>query len=219
MSEEPFGNTQDIQSNLANAKAKGWEVEIIPTLDARGHYPADPYINNGVAIAARSKNPERTMMALDLIMEESSYNYLVYFGIKGKNYVIKNGRIDLPKGVTADKNTYPPDAAGFWFTNKDQFLPLATWDDKYIQIRKNVKDKWLGPNVFAAFSPNTSAIKTEVSNLSQVLVQYLNPITVGMFKDVDEAFDVLIEKLKAAGIEKALTELKKQTQAYIESTK
>ncbi|MCL6588913.1 MAG: ABC transporter substrate-binding protein [Firmicutes bacterium] len=213
-----FGNTQDIQGNLANAQSKGWQVEVIPQLSAKGHYPADPYINNGVAIAARSKNWQRAMMALDLIMEDPEYNNLVYFGIIGKNYIIKNGKVDLPKGVTAEKNTYPPDAAGFWFTNKDQFKPMATWTDDYIKLRSNLKTM-LAPNIYAAFAPNTDSIKTEMANLNQILVQYLNPIGLGMVDDIEKAFATLDEKLKAAGIEKVKAELTKQTKAYLSSLK
>ncbi|HEY8462534.1 MAG TPA: extracellular solute-binding protein [Bacillota bacterium] len=211
-----FGNTQDIQSNIANAKAKGWEIEVIPQLSANGHYPADPYINNGVAIAARTKNPERALMALDLIMEDPSYNYLVYYGIEGKNYVIKDGKIDLPEGVTAEKNTYPPDAAGFWFTNKDQFKPLASWSDQYLEVRENLK-QWLKSNPFAAFAPNTDAFKTEAANLNQVLIQYFNPIMIGAVKDVDQAFATLKQKMDAAGAQKVLADLKKQTKEFLDS--
>jgi putative aldouronate transport system substrate-binding protein len=215
-----IGNSQDIQANLADAKSKGWEVEIIPALNVKGHYTADPYINNGIALAAGTKNPERVLMALDLIMEDKDYDYLVYFGVEGKNYVIKDGKIALPEGVTADKNTYPPDAAGFWFTNKDLFLPLATWDDNYIALRNAIKEKgYLVNHPLAAFSANTESIKTEVANLNQVMIQYFQPINVGMVKDIDAAFKTLDEKLKAAGVDKVRAEFQKQIDAYIQSLK
>ncbi len=215
-----IGNSQDIQANLADAASKGWEVEIIPELDAKNHYYADPYINNGIALAAKTKNPERTLMALDLILEEKSYNYLVYFGIVGKNYVIKNNKIDLPTGVTPEKNTYPPDAAGFWFTNKDQFLPLATWPEQYVKLKKEIKDKgYLVPTIFQVMPINTESIKTEIATLNQVMVQYNQPIQVGMAKDIDEAFKVLDEKFKAAGVMKVKEVLQKQVDEYVKSMK
>jgi putative aldouronate transport system substrate-binding protein len=33
------------------------------------------------------------MMAMDLIMEDEAYDNLVYFGVAGKNYIIKNNKI------------------------------------------------------------------------------------------------------------------------------
>lgn len=209
-----FGNSQDVQANLADAAAKGWDVEIIPLLDAEGHYAADPHINNGVALAATTKNPERTLMALDLIMEEKAFNYQVYFGVEGKNYVIKDGKVDLPEGVAADQNTYPPDAAGFWFTNKDQFLPLATWSDQYVQLREDVKG-YLIPHAMTTFAAQTQEIKTEIANLNQTIVQYSQPVSVGMVKDIDKAFATLDKNLKAAGVEKVRDVLQQQIDAHI----
>ena len=213
-----IGNSQDIQSNISDAISKGWEVEIIPELDAQGHYYADPHVNNGVALAAGTKNPERTLMALDLIMEEKSYNYLVYFGVEGVNYVIKDGKIALPEGVTAEKNTYPPDAAGFWFTNKDQHLPLASWSDQYSQHKKDIVEKgYLVPTIFQVIPYKTESIKTELATLNQVLVQYRQPIWIGAVKDIDAAYKVLDEKLKAAGVDKVKEELQKQVDEYVTS--
>jgi len=213
-----IGNSQDTQANIADAIAKGWEVEIIPELDMKNHYAADPHINNGIALAANTRNAEQVLMAMDLIMEEKSYNNLVYFGIEGKNYVIKDNKIALPEGLTADKNTYMPDAAGFWFTNKDQHLPSALWTEQYINLRKEIKDKgYLVPSIFLTMPVNTDTIKTELANLNQTIVQYMQPLQIGMARDIDAAFKTLDEKLKAAGVMKVKDELQKQVDVYIKS--
>jgi len=208
-----IGNSIDIQATIASANQKGWEVELIPIVDAHGNYLADPHINNGVALAARTRNPERTLMALDLMLQEPSYNYLVYYGIEGKNYIIEDGMISLPKGVTADSNTYPPDAAGFWFTNKDQFLPLAEWCDLYIEHRNEVPN-YLKSHPMAVFPVNTDNVKTEVSNCNQAFIQYFHPIYAGMIKDVDSAFETLDQRLKAAGVERLQEEFQKQMDEF-----
>ena len=214
-----FGNSIDTQGNIANSQAKSYEVEIIPSLSGdTGHNRADPYMGNGFSIASRSKNVERTLMAMDLIMEDEAYNYLVYFGVEGKNYVVRDGMIDLPEGLTADKNTYPPDVAGFWFTNKDQFKPLASWNDSYIKLKENLKGM-LAPDIYASFAPATDSVKTEVATVNQVTTQYYIPIQVGTAKDVDGAFKTLNDKLMAAGIQKLLDEMRKQTQAFLKAQK
>lgn len=211
-----FGNSQDMQAVLASSEANGWEVELIPLLDINGHYEADPFINNGVAIAASSENPERAMMFLDRIISDKDYNYLVYFGIEGVNYVEKDGKIDLPEGITAESNTYPPDAAGFWFTNKNQFLPLATWPEDYVALKKELAEgDWLVDNPMSAFSPQTDAVATEVANLNQTMVQYFQPIMVGVAPDIDKAFEQLEEKLMAAGIETVKAEIQTQVNTFL----
>jgi len=213
-----FGNSVSLQETIANATSKGWEVEIIPLLDKNNQHTKDPYINNGFALAANTKNPERTMMAMDLICQDKDYNFLVYYGIEGKNYVIKDGKIDLPEGLKAEDNDYPPDSAGFWFTNKNQHLPLATWSPQYVQLLDDIQNKgYLVDDILVGFNPDTTAIKTEIANLSTVGIQYMGPIYVGMVGDVEEAFRIRIEKLQAAGIEKVYEELTRQVQEYLKN--
>ena len=212
-----FANSQYAQAALADAEAKGWEIEVIPMLNGASHYQADPHINNGLALAATTKYPERTLMALDLIMEDEAYNYLVYFGIEGKNYAVKDGKVGMPEGVTAEENTYPPDQAGFWFTNKDMFLPLESWDDAYIQLRQEIKEKYLVAHPLTTFPPQTENVKSQIATLNQAIVQYLNPIMVGMVKDVDKAFETLDKQLKAAGVEDVRAELQEQVDEYMKA--
>ncbi|MDF2984620.1 MAG: hypothetical protein K0R50_130 [Eubacterium sp.] len=208
-----FGNTVDMQNIFDKAKEQGWKVKIIPGLSKKGTYPQDSHINNGFAIVSKSKHPERTLMAMDLIMEEPAYNQLVYYGVEGKNFVVKDSKIALPDGVTSETNTYPPDLSGFWFTNKNQLKYPENWSEDYIKVREAAK-KQVAPYVYSAFVPDVSMIKTEVANLNQVVVQYFNPINLGMIKDVDQAFAMFDEKLTAAGFDRVMEEMKRQTDEY-----
>lgn len=210
-----MGNSVDMQSVLAAAKDKGYDVGVIPLLDAQGKTAAISYLNNGVGIAATSEHPERTMMALDLIMEDPEFNYLAYYGIEGKNYVITaDNKIGLPDGVTADTNTYPADSAGFWFTNKDQFLPMATWTDAYIDLKSKIPDM-IYTNPFTAFAANEDNIQTQTANIKQVIQQYALPMEVGMVDNVDDSMATLEKNLKAAGIEDVQKEVQSQADAYM----
>jgi putative aldouronate transport system substrate-binding protein len=129
---------------------------------------------------------------------------------------MKNNMIALPEGLTADKNTYPPDAAGFWFTNKDQFPPYATWTPAYVQHRKDIVSKgFLVPTPFVAFSANTDEVKTEVANCGQTEVQYLQPLWAGISDDIDASFATLDQKLKAAGVERLRATFQTQLDAFM----
>ncbi|WP_040950342.1 extracellular solute-binding protein [Gorillibacterium massiliense] len=214
-----FGNSIDIQATLAACKEKGIDTYIMPVLSPTGHAPSNSWLNNGVAIAASSKNPDRAMEALDLIMQDESYVMNAYYGIEGKNYVItSDGKLGLPDGLKAADNTYPPDAAGFWFVNKDFFKPSVDWTDSYIDLNNKVKS-YLAPIPYLGFSFNSDNVKTEIANLKNVSTQYFLPFTVGAIKDVDSSFDQLVSKMKAAGVDKVKTELEAQASAFLASKK
>ncbi len=214
-----FGNSVDIQATIAACKAKGIDLELISIFSPDGHEVANSPLNNGVAVAAPSKHPERTLMFLDKIMEDPAYDYLVYFGIEGKNYeVTEDGKIGLPDGVTATSNDYPPDAAGFWFTNKDLFKPMADWTPEYIALKEQLKTALVNP-VYNTLSFNQDKVKSQVANLKQVTSQYFNPIMLGVAKDVDAAFQTLIDKAKAAGYDELLAEEKAQAETFLASNK
>ncbi len=210
-------NTTNVRPYLDKAKEKGYQVEIIPFVDAEGKAPAFPYQGNGVSIPTFAKNPERTMMALDLIMSEKSYNYLAYFGIEGKNYVINaDGKLELPAGLAAEDNTYPPDAAGFWFTDKRQFPIFASWSDEYIKLMED-SQKMLYISSVAALSLNYDDLKAETAALSNVRTQYLFPLQFGAIKDIDEAFNTYLEKANAAGWQKVKDSAVKQINEYLQN--
>ncbi|MFC5467225.1 ABC transporter substrate-binding protein [Cohnella suwonensis] len=214
-----FGNSIDMMSVFASCKEKGIDVYPFPMLYPSGKTSQSSWLNNGVAIAASSKNPERTLEALDLIMEEPSYAYLAYFGIEGKNYALSpDGKIGLPEGVTSEANTYPPDASGFWFVNKDLFKPLATWTDSYVSLQQRIAG-YLEPTMYLGFLFNSESVKSEIAQLKNVSTQYAQPIYIGAVEDVDAAFDTLAARLKQAGIDKVKEEVEKQGAEFMARTR
>ncbi|MFD0670983.1 extracellular solute-binding protein [Cohnella sp. GCM10027633] len=210
-----FGNSLDIQPTLATCANKGVETYIIPTLTPSGHSSANSWLNNGVAIAANSKNPERALQVLDRLMENEEYAMLVYYGIEGKNYTLTaDGKLGLPEGVTQETNTFPADSSGFWFVDKDFTKPSVTWTNEYIELNNKVKD-YLVPDTYIGFSFNSENVKAETANLKSVAAQYFLPITVGAVKDVEGAFNTLFDKMKSAGVEKVKTEVEAQASAFL----
>ncbi|WP_018885844.1 extracellular solute-binding protein [Paenibacillus massiliensis] len=216
-----FGNSVDIAATIEAAAGKGIETYIIPSLMPNGKTPhGGGALGGGVSITANSKNPERVMQAMDLIMDDPSYVYLTYFGIEGKNYIITpDDKIGLPEGVTAETNTYPPDAAGFWFVNKALFRPMSTWPQVYVEHREKLKDYNTSDYAFNEFVFNSDKVKTQMANLANASTQYANPIYIGAVKDVDKAFDELIKNLNSAGIDKVKAEVESQAKAFLEKKK
>jgi putative aldouronate transport system substrate-binding protein len=212
-----FGNSIDMMTVFTACKEKGIDVYPFPMLYPSGKTTKASWLNNGVALAASSKNPERTLEALDLLMEEPSYAYLAYFGIEGSNYVLSpDGQIGLPEGVSSEENTYPPDAAGFWFVNKNLFKPMSSWTDTYNDLQERIQPL-LESTPYGGFLFNSDSVKAEIGNLKAVSTQYAQPIYIGAVDDVDTAFDTLIAHLKQAGIDKVKAEVKRQAAAFLAS--
>ncbi len=212
-----FGNSLDVAAVTENCAAKGIEVDIITGVSPQGHAVQNSWLNNGLAVAASSDNPERALQAMDLLMQDPSYVYLVTYGIEGKHYVVTaDDKIGMPEGVTSDNNPFPVDASGFWFVNKDILKPMANWPASYIEHRNSVSDI-LKPVPFASFTFNSENVKSQIANIANVSTQYANPLYIGAVKNVDEAFTQLTDKLNAAGIDKVKAEVEKQTQEYLKS--
>ncbi|MCL6601255.1 MAG: ABC transporter substrate-binding protein [Paenibacillus sp.] len=215
-----FGNSIDIAATIEAGEAKGIESYIIPSLMPNGKVPMGNFIGAGISIAANSKNPERVMQAMDLIMEDPSYVYLTYFGIEGKNYVsTPDGKIGLPEGVTADTNSYPPDAAGFWFVNKALFKPMSTWPKVYADFWAKLGEYNTLDYAYNDFSFNSDNVKTQIANLANASTQFANPIYIGAVKDVDKAFDELSKNLNSAGLDKVKAEVETQAEEFLSKKK
>lgn len=63
-------------------------------------------INLGIAISAKSKNPERVLMFIEWLQAAQDNYDLLMYGIKGKNYVLYGEQIDFPKDGGTDELTY-----------------------------------------------------------------------------------------------------------------
>ncbi|WP_246096205.1 ABC transporter substrate-binding protein [Paenibacillus sinopodophylli] len=209
-----FGNSYDMISVFDACERKGIEVYPFPLLFPSGKVTQTSWLNNGIAIAANSKNPERTMEALDLIMEDPDYVNLTYYGIEGEHYKLTaDGTVAQLNSALPEEDSYPPDASGFWFVNKDQLKPMSTWTDSYINLKDRIDD-YLEPSTYLGFSFNPSEVKEEVAALKAASMLYAQPLYIGAVDDIDASFEQLISNLKAAGIDTVKQEVEKQTAEY-----
>jgi len=220
MSGIAVSNMINVRQTLDVAKTKGYEVEIIPMVDAEGKIMANEWIAGGVSLPSGAKNPERTLMAMDRIISVPSYNLLVYFGIEGKHYEINaDGRLELPNGVTPETNEYAPDAAGFWFTDLRQFPAYASWSDDYIQLMNDIQDHLFYTSPISGLNLNFESLKSEVAALTNVGTQYFVPLQYGSVKNVEEALNTYMKQANAAGLQKFKTEVNRQIDEFVQQKK
>ncbi|QGQ98301.1 DUF3502 domain-containing protein [Paenibacillus psychroresistens] len=211
-----WGNAFENYVNYeAEMKAKGWALGAIPALTPNGTGTQRPATGNGFAFSPKSKNYERALMAIDLLHQDKSYNMLLAFGVEGKNYVMNaEGKLALAPGIDASKNPYPMYQAGWWSNNRDQWPPLENYSEGYINMKKDLQAHAVS-YLLDGFNVNTDKFKTEVANINNVIKQYAAPIELGIVKDVDKAVAELVDKLKKAGADKVMDEMKLQAAQFV----
>ncbi|MBO2943389.1 extracellular solute-binding protein [Paenibacillus sp. F411] len=188
-----------------------WELEFYPI--TTNSIVANPYINNGMAINAKSKNPERALMLLDLLRNDKWYNQLTTYGIEGKHWELSSdGRlVSLPESAN-----FPPDSACPWGWRDSRFyLTPADTFPVYESVLKEAQDRAVPSNI-ALFSMdktigNMASIEAAIQDISD---QYFVPLVLGYLEDIDAGIENLRSKVQSAGFEEYIQETQKQLEAF-----
>jgi putative aldouronate transport system substrate-binding protein len=160
------------------------------------------------SIAKNSADPERAMMFLNMLYADAELVNLIDYGIEGKHYEVKEGKIiGFPSGVDSTNATYNPNHGWMW---GNQFLSYvwegddaAVWElqDKFNKAA--IKSKAMG------FSFTVDPVKTEAAAVQNVKDQYKIGLENGTL-DPDKYLPEFISKLKSAGMDKIIAEKQKQ---------
>jgi len=201
-----------------NAAHPDWQIEFYPIVNDK--MMASPsYVNNGIVIPSTAKNPERALMALELLTYDERYNLLTTYGIAGKHYTLTPaGKLALPAGVTGDKNGFPPEKMSPWGWRNAQFLKVSDGSLPNYQSVIDSVSKVLKVPKLQAFTLKTDNIRNEIAALSEVNKTELTALQYGMV-DVADGLKAYRDKQKAAGIDKVKAEVEKQTLDYLAALK
>ncbi|WP_051585975.1 ABC transporter substrate-binding protein [Caldanaerobius polysaccharolyticus] len=176
----------------------------------------NPYTNNGIAINANSKNPERALMAIDLLRYDRDIHDLATYGIKGVHWE--------PVGDTQYKLL--PGSVNFSEINNSSWgwhTHINRTDANQPEIVKQLTDKWTKEDLvhhpLEGFTFDDSKVKNEMAAINNVVTQYGLPLNLGMISDPIKGIETYRQKLKAAGLYKVLEEIQKQADQYMKEHK
>lgn len=168
---------------------------------------------NGVSVHATSKHPERALMFIDLMQNDQELHDLINLGIEGVHYTA----VGDEKFQSTDKS---PNYTGFSFWGFNS--PLNRDNESFPEEATAMQNGW-DSSVYhyplETFVFDNSKVKTEVANVSNVMLRYAIPLEYGVIKDVDKGLADLNKQIKAAGIEKIQTELQSQIDAFLAAKK
>jgi len=214
------GQTGDYSNTIDFIKDFGldWEAGFHWVKYPSGHIDKGDVLNDGVSISATSKHPERTLMAMNLILTQPEYKWLIGFGIPEKHYVIgEDGFPTLPPGITPDNAPYNYFMHAFsWFLyDRDSTFPQRQEKDAADLLEEEMNALANAPTLYG-FYLDTADLATELAALNDIWIEYEMPLTWGFINESVEA-DIanLIAKQKAAGIDKVREEAQKQIDAFL----
>lgn len=161
-----------------------------------------------LAISSYSKNPERSMMFLNLLNTDTYLRNLIQYGIEDVHYKkLEDPYIeDLP--AMQESYAMPGFALGNMFLT---YLHDGEPKDKWDAFEKFNSSAIVAPTF--GFNFDTAPVKTEVASVTNVAKEFIPSLYTGSV-DPDEYLPKAIQKFKDAGIDKVIAEAQKQFDAW-----
>ncbi|NIK70596.1 MULTISPECIES: DUF3502 domain-containing protein [unclassified Paenibacillus] len=191
----------------------GSDLQMFPFARQGGNNLLELSITHGgTSVGAHSKNPERALMAYDLIRNDEQIYHLLNYGIEGVQYEVKDGKRQQPAGYDETKDGFYSD---FWGGRVDKFeIPSVTTWDQLEETYYAEYDKIKKPYPYGQFVFDKTPVEAELTAITQVTGEMGPAIAYGKAGDPVKAVDQFRSKLKTAGYDKVLAELQKQMDAY-----
>lgn len=165
--------------------------------------------DNMLAVPSTSKNVNEAVALINWI-KKSQENYDLWsYGVKGVNYNLVDGAIDV-------SNVKPEDSynTNVWMWNDIALARFpSTFPKNDIEVLKNW-DKGSEVTPFIGFTLDQSKIKTQISQVRAVMEEYAMNLGLGVL-DIDEVRDEIMSKMNAAGLQQIIEEAQKQVNEYV----
>ncbi|MNZ98314.1 hypothetical protein D3C78_1175920 [compost metagenome] len=164
---------------------------------------------NGTSIHATSKNVERSLMFIDLMQNDKEMHDLMMYGVSGVHY----------EPVGDDKYKATEINANYTgFSNWNFNSPLNRDNEAFPQEVSDLVNSWEN-SVYhyplETFVFDNSKVKSEISNVGNVMLRYSIPLEYGVIQDIDKGLAELNKQLKSAGIDIIQAELQAQIDAFL----
>lgn len=159
------------------------------------------------AVNRNSKNPERTMMFVELMNTDKELYNTICFGIEGKHFKKTSGNyIELIKD-----SGYNPSTAWLFASNFNAYLLPGQPEDVWEQTKKLNESAKTSP--LLGFSFNPDPVKNEIAQTNTVYLEYFKGFMCGVLS-MEKDYPKFIDKMDKAGAKKIVEEMQKQVDAW-----
>lgn len=208
-----FANSNQIYKDV-KASNPEWEIGYyIPDM-ASGYVESTSPSNNGTAVGAFSKNPERALMFIELLNTDRDFYNLVVNGIEGVTYEWdpETNTKWSPEGVDANELTLRNLGMGLKF----QKFELGASDDNpvLVELQYETFPKMALIPELAGFSVDESSIAAQLAGLKAVQDEFKATLEKGVV-DPETGLATLRERMRTAGADEVMEEINRQIAEYL----
>jgi len=200
----------------ANAEHPDWKVTLVDPVKSQPKQ-VNPYINNGVAINASSKNKERAMMVLNEFYTNPEVYDLAMLGIEGKHWEAVGD--DQYKVI--DESNYGVSNNCNWGWNnttiqREEYIENRTeLDDRHDAMAEEWDNNIKPAHVYDGFNFDSTKVSTQFAAVEAAVGNYYDPLVNGLVDDVDASIEEFRAALESAGIRDVLAEMESQAAAFV----
>jgi putative aldouronate transport system substrate-binding protein len=205
----------------AKAEHPDWEVKFYVPFPKSGKASRNNFAD-GMAIGANSKNPERALMAIELLLYDEDINVTSNYGVEGVHYVkLPNGSFALPEGKKQEDsfsfgNIFEMALNNSAFKKTDTSMNAPDFN------KMSDVDYYNSLTIYPALIDivfDTESIKTEIAAIMDLRNTYQPVLMAGMADDPAAVLAEFREKLKQAGVDRVQAEAQRQVDAYLAAKK
>ncbi|MBN2655994.1 MAG: ABC transporter substrate-binding protein [Spirochaetales bacterium] len=188
-----------------------WDMRVFDATDGAPSMP-NPAIQNGMAINALSKNPERALMLLDLFKNDREYYDLTNYGIEGIHYE----SVGDEEFIALDAaESFPPVSACPWGWMSPMERRLVGGLPNYDEILNNWEKEAM-THPLQMFNFDDSNVKNEWAACYNIVQNYDSAIQMGFGgADTAELYNEYVDALNKAGIQRIMEEMQKQVNDFL----
>ncbi|NLW19969.1 MAG: ABC transporter substrate-binding protein [Clostridiales bacterium] len=170
-------------------------------------------MQDGMAVPASAKNPERALMLLEKLRQDREYYNLLTYGIEGLHFEVTEQNTLNP----LDPEGFAPEGYCSWgFKEHKFFITPEGMPDNLDEVNAKLEEMAI-VNPFVLFTPNFEPVKNERAAVASVYQQYAKPLIYGYIDNPEEGYKTLLMQLEIAGIKEMQAELQRQLDEYIAS--
>lgn len=207
-----FSNSNGVYTELSSSQPD-WQIGIWSSDLDSGNVESISASNNGMAVGAYSKNPERALMFIELCHQDPEVYHLLMDGLEGITYEADYDKMVKWIPETTDPTTTNLKNLGMGFGSQKFFLGSMNDSPLTTAMKERYQQVTLIP-ALGGFVLDRSNIDAELAAMKAVTDEYRLPLEKGVVDPV-EGLATLREKMKDAGYEKVLEEINRQLAEYL----